>query len=113
MASHHEKPSPDFPLTPCPNGQWRKIVNARAYYFGSWRDDPLGIRALEKWHAHEQAIRAGFNGLSAAPRVGNNMTVCDLIREYLRRRCADVEAHRIAPETYRDYAINLALRQNR
>jgi hypothetical protein len=43
------KPHKDFPLPPSSNGKWCKKVLGKLRCFGSWRDDPKGARALERW----------------------------------------------------------------
>jgi len=102
------KPRPDFPLTPIGNGQWRKVVNGQAYYFGSWRDDPRGEAALKDWLARKDAIYAGLDHISRqlVPDPAE-LTVIELVRKYLKIRSADVEAGNLSPATFRDYTINL------
>jgi integrase len=40
-AGKPQKPRPDFPLTPHPNGRWCKKIAGQVRYFGSW-EDPEG-----------------------------------------------------------------------
>lgn len=104
-----KKPHPNFPLTPCGNGQWRKIVNKRPYYFGPWRGDERGEHALKDWLTRKDAIFAGLDqGQSQAPRSSRDgLTVSQLIVQYLSERSKDVEASKIAPDTFRDYTFAL------
>jgi integrase len=101
------KPRSDFPLTPCGNGMWRKIVRGKPYTFGSWRQDPLGEAALKEWIERRDAIHAGLDHVNATAPVAGK-TVIELTRWYLSIRTADVKAGRLAPETYYDYVANLS-----
>jgi hypothetical protein len=49
----------DFPLFPSGNGQWCRKVAGRLCYFGSWRQDPKGVKALETWIAQKSDLEAG------------------------------------------------------
>ena len=103
------KPRPDFPLTPCPNGLWRKIVNKRAYYFGSWRSDPRGEVALIAWLTRKDGIYAGLDHIAGVSNmVVGDITVGKLMGDYLLARSKDVTNKHLAPETYRDYDTNLS-----
>ncbi|MGE5607912.1 MAG: tyrosine-type recombinase/integrase [Bacillota bacterium] len=103
-----QKPYPEFPLTACTNGQWRKIVKGQPYYFGSWRTDPKGENALRLWLARKEAILAGLYRVDTTPsNTANDLTVGELVNKYLAIRGRDVEAGRIAPGTYGDYMANL------
>lgn len=110
MAKVPKKPRPDFPLTPCGNGQWRKVVNKKPYYFGSWKDDPKGEEALKEWVANRDAIYAGTykpERASEAVEMAAGMSVESLIQKYLAQRSLDVRNKKLAPDTFRDYALNL------
>jgi hypothetical protein len=54
-----EKPHKDFPLFPSGNGLWCKKILGKLHYFGSWRDDPKGVRALERWLGEKDELLAG------------------------------------------------------
>lgn len=101
------KPRPDFPLTPCGNGQWRKIVAGRPYYFGSWRDDPLGHDALKDWVARKDSILAGLDHLSRSATNAAGLTVRDVVQRYLKVRGEHVKQNTLQPDTYRDYIFEL------
>ena len=79
------KPRPDFPLTPCPNGLWRKIVNKRAYYFGPWRSDPQGEQALIAWLTRKDGIYAGLDHIAEVSTMVD-ITVGKLMGDYLLAR---------------------------
>jgi integrase len=100
------KPRSDFPLTPCGNGQWRKIVAKRPYYFGSWRDDPKGDAALKEWLSRKDAILAGLDHVST-PKEDKGMSVHTLIQRYLTLRSADVDNHKLSRYTFDDYVFYL------
>ena len=54
-----KKPRKDFPLYPHRNGYWCKKVKGANHYFGKWKDDPKGQRALEKWAEEKDDLLAG------------------------------------------------------
>lgn len=104
-----KKPRADFPLTPCGNGQWRKIVNGRPYYFGSWHDDAKGEAALKEWCERKDGIYAGLDHVSTASTSTAGMTVAELVKAYLSVRSKNVQAGKLSPDTFRDYADELNL----
>jgi integrase len=102
-----KKPRADFPLTPCGNGQWRKIVNKRPYYFGSWRGDEKGEHAVREWLSRKDAILAGLDQGQVNAPVGDGLTVAALVVRYLTERSKDVEAKSLSPDSFRDYTFAL------
>jgi integrase len=88
-------PYPDFPLRRHKNGQWYKSVwNPRAkrseqFYFGPWRDDLKGERALKDpvtgWLARKVAIKAGIDNLQVEP-VAAVVTLGDLMGRFLAHK---------------------------
>ena len=75
-------PFPGFPFPPHRNGQsYKSVWNSRTtrseqYYFGPWRDDPKGQRAIKDpeagWLARQQAIEAGTDNVRGARIAANN-----------------------------------------
>ena len=51
-----KKPSPTFPLTPHPNGQWCKKIRGKVHFFGVWADSQT---ALDRYHAGAEDLHAG------------------------------------------------------
>lgn len=74
-----KKPRKDFPLTPHNCGLWCKKVLGKLYYFGSWKDDPKGNRALDRWLADKDDLLAGRipRARTGAPTLG------DLVSQFL------------------------------
>src|SRR5438093_7984229 len=54
--SRPEKPYPDFPLTPHPNGSWCKRIRGRLFYFGRWDN---WQEALEEYLDQRDDLHAG------------------------------------------------------
>jgi hypothetical protein len=85
----------DFPLRPHRNGSWyRSVWNRRTkkseqFYFGSWRDDPKGERALTDpeigWLARKDAIKAGVDNIRVAP-VASVVTLGELMARFLAHK---------------------------
>lgn len=105
------KPYPDFPLFAHSGGQWRKDVrvnrgNPLPFYFGSWKDDPRGERAMQDWLDRKDAIRAGLD--KANVRVTESgLTLLEVIRKFLEAKQAQLLAGRLADETFNDYRYEL------
>lgn len=51
-----EKPYPEFPLTPHPDGRWCKKIRGQLHYFGKWEDPEA---ALESYSQQKDALHAG------------------------------------------------------
>lgn len=98
---------PKHPLfTACGNGQWRKIVNKKPYYFGTWRNDMKGEAAVKEWNANKEAIYSGtYQPKQAAEAVEEaaGLSVEKLIQKYLKARSLDVRNKKLSPDTFRDY----------
>jgi len=99
-----KKPRPDFPLSPVGNGQWRKVVNRRPYYFGSWREDPRGDAALKDWLTRKDAIYAGLDTGQGGADTSPGLEVAELITRYLTERSKDVTAKKLSPTTFANYS---------
>src|ERR1700684_266368 len=82
------KPHKDFPLFPSGNGLWCKKVKGKLHYFGSWRDDPKGPRALERWLAEKDDLLA-----DRVPRGKTGVaTLSLLVNSFLNAKRARVES---------------------
>jgi integrase len=102
------KPHPDFPLTPHPNGQWVKKVKGDLYYFGRWKDDAKGERAIADWLARKDSILAGLDKLRVAS-VASEMTLGRVMGLYLENRRTAMLAGELSATTYGDYLRELQL----
>ena len=84
-----KKPSPTFPLTPHPNGQWCKKIRRNVRFFGAWADPPA---ALDRFLAVAADLHAGRE--PTAKRGG--LTIKSLRRTHiLRQSVAPIERRRI------------------
>jgi hypothetical protein len=97
-----KKPFKDFPLTPHRNGLWCKKIRARVdgktldpkmHYFGSWRDDPKGTRALDKWLKEKDDLLAGR--VPRARAAAGGKTLGGLVEQFLVSK-ADQQQYRLA-----------------
>jgi integrase len=100
------KPRLDFPLSPNLNGQWWKKVNGRAYYFGSWKDDAKGERALLDWLARKDAILAGIDNMRVA-KATTDLTVAEMVKRFLSAKHVNLLAGDLADETFAGYLQEL------
>lgn len=96
------KPYPDYPLTAHPNGQWSKKVNRAVYYFGSWKDDADGSKALLAWVGRRDAIRAGLDKLNIKPQASGSL-LGRLRDEFIEAKRLEVQAGDLSPRTLEDY----------
>jgi integrase len=92
-----EKPRPDWPLTPHPNGQWSKKLRKRVYYFGPW-NDPDG--ALKRYLDTRDDLLAG-----RTPRARNDdrATLLTLSNEFLTLKQHKVDTGELSPRTFGEY----------
>jgi integrase len=89
------KPSPDYPLTAHPNGQWSKKIKGRVHYFGPWADPQA---ALQEWLRVKDDLLAGRK-----PRPRDGFTVKDLANHYLTSKKDRLDAGELSPRTFHDY----------
>jgi integrase len=109
-------PYPEFPLRAHRNGQWYKSVwnprtkKSEQCYFGLWKDDPKGDRALHDpvsgWLARRPHIKAGVDNVAITP-VSGAMTLGDLMALFLKDRVVQVEKKELSSTTLGDYLKEL------
>jgi len=91
-----EKPYPDFPLTPHPNGQWCKKIRGKLHYFGAWDDWEA---ALNLFLDQRDDLYAGRK-----PRVnGDAMTLGLAMDHFLSAKKRLEQSGEISPRSYKDY----------
>jgi integrase len=105
-------PFPEFPLRPHRNGQWFKSVwnprtkKAEQFYFGSWRDDPKGERALHDpvlgWLARREPIKSGCDNVRVQP-VSCDLSLGELMSRFLEHKLAKTRAGELSASTLGDY----------
>ena len=105
-------PYPEFPLRPHANGQWFKSAwssitrQSHQFYFGSWKDDPTGERALHHphtgWLARRTAIKNGTDNLRVTT-VATVVTLGELMGRYLTFKRELVLAGDLSARTLGDY----------
>ena len=105
-------PYAGFPLRPHRNGNWYKSVwnpltkRSEQFYFGSWRDDPTGERALSDpvtgWLARQAGIIAGIDNVRVQPS-GNNLALGDLMKRFLTFKHNQAQTGELSLTTLGDY----------
>lgn len=105
-------PYPEFPLRPHRNGSWyRSVWNPRTkkseqFYFGSWKDDPKGERALKDpetgWFARKDAIKAGIDNIRVTP-VASVVTLGELMARFLEHKRSKTKAGDLSNMTLAGY----------
>jgi integrase len=105
------KPHPDFPLQPNLNGQWSKKINQKPYYFGSWKDDPKGERAIREYNDRLPGILSGTDHLRALAAKGLP-TVGGIMSKYLGQCKLDVLSGGLSKATYGERIRELELFAN-
>jgi integrase len=101
----HQKPYPDFPLTPHPNGSWCKKVRGKLHYFGRIEGDEQGLAALELWKEQEDDLRNG-----RTPRGGSDeLTLKSLGDQFCAAKERQKDAGEITgrqfKELHRDFGL--------
>ena len=93
------KPSRDFPLFPHQNGYWAKKIRGKLVYFGKWRDDPKGQRALELWIDKKDELLAG-----RIPKdQTGEATVADAVNYFLSVKLSRVKSSELRQSTWDEY----------
>ncbi len=105
-------PFPGFPLRPHRNGQWYKSVwnpltkRTEQHYFGPWKDDRRGQRAINDpaagWLARQEAIKAGTDNVRVAP-VDAVASLGELMGRFLTFKRGLVIAGDLSARTLGDY----------
>lgn len=96
QAGKPSRPYPSFPLSPCTNGQWGKIIRGKRWYFGAWADPQA---ALAKFNREKDDLAAG-----RVPRTtGDGLTVLALINHFTDAKRKRVETGQLKPRTLEDY----------
>jgi integrase len=111
-------PFDGFPLRPHRNGSWYKSVwnprtkRSEQFYFGSWRDDPRGERAISDpaigWLARRPGILAGIDNVrvqSAADDIG----LGELMTRFLTFKRNKAQAGELSLSTLADYLREIEL----
>ncbi len=92
------KPSRDFPLFAHRNGLWAKKVRGKLRYFGSWRHDPDGQRALGKWLDEKDYLLSG-----RIPRPDTRgLTLRELANRFLTAKQQQVDSGDLEELTWED-----------
>jgi hypothetical protein len=106
------QPFAGFPLRPHRNGQWyrsawnRRRKQSEQFYFGSWKDDQKGERALNDpqtgWLARKRAIEAGTDN-ARVYATDSVVTLGQLMAQFLAFKRAMLIAGDLSPRTLGDY----------
>jgi integrase len=104
---------PEFPLRPHLNGHWYKSVwnrrtkKSEQFYFGSWRDDPKGERAMTDpeigWLARREAIKAGIDNPRVTALSSDQLTLGELMARFLVFKRDKAKAGELSLVTLGDY----------
>jgi integrase len=97
-----DKPRPSFPLfSHQGSGQWAKKIRKRLVYFGSWRNDPKGEAALERFEKEWPYLKKGET--PPAVDVSDGCTLRVLCNEFLRNKEAKLKAGDLSYRSFRGY----------
>ncbi len=100
--SKPDKPYVGFPLfSHAGSGQWAKKVRGKLVYFGSWREDRDGAKALDTFNREWPYVKDGRT--PPAVDVSNGCTLRLLVNDFLRFKQAKLDAGDLARRTFRDY----------
>lgn len=85
-----------FPLFKHQTGQWAKKVRGKLRYFGSWKKDPSGKEAIERWLQQKDRLIAGKD-----PEP-SGATVDELVNRFLAVKDAQVDSGEIGTRSFDD-----------
>lgn len=91
----------NFPLYAHAVGYWAKKIRGKVRYFGSWRDDPQGERALALWLEQRDDLLAGREPKAKA----DSLTVADLVNHFLSSKQRLVTTGEIQQTTWDEYYL--------
>lgn len=95
------KPYEGFPLFAHPSGMWAKKIGGKLVYFESWRSDPEGTAALERFNREWPYLK---EGRTPPPiDIGDGLTVRRLCNLFLSNKEEKIKAGDLSPRTFRDY----------
>lgn len=93
-------PDVDFPLSVhLPSGRYYKTVRGKRHYFGKLADGPGP--ALEAWLEVKDELLAGLTPV--AWKTDDNVTIADLLNDWLEAQSAKAEGGDITPRTFVSY----------
>ena len=99
--SRPEKPHFGFPMFAHPSGQWAKKIRGRLVYFGSWRTDPEGTAALDRFNHEWPHLK---EGRTPPPiDVSDGCTLRKLCNDFLQSKEDKLNTGELSPRSFRDY----------
>ncbi len=93
-----QRPYPGFPLYAHANGQWAKRIRGRVHYFGPWSNHQ---EALDRYLQEKDDLLAGRDP-AMHPQEGD-VTLRELLNEFLAAKRALLESEEIVRRTFDDY----------
>jgi integrase len=100
-AKRPAKPREDFPLFAHRCGHWAKKVRGDFKYFGRWKDDPKGEKAILKWLDERDDLLAGREPRAKGDAAG--LTVKGLCDRYLAAKELQRDSGELKPATFNEY----------
>lgn len=98
-AAKPKKPHKDFPLFAHASGRWAKKVKGRFFYFGYWRDDPKGEKALELYESQRADLYAG-----RTPKTpSDQLTLRELVNRFLTSKKRKLDTGELKERSFADY----------
>jgi integrase len=94
------KPHPDFPLYQHPSGQWCKKIKGQAHYFGSWRRDPQGNDAFDRYR-HELPYL--LRNEQPPPLNSDGFKLADVVNLWVAKKKERAGAGTVSPNAYKHY----------
>lgn len=101
------KPYEGFPLFAHPSGMWAKKIRKRLVYFVSWRIDPDGTAALEKFNREWPYLKDGRTPPEVD--VSSGCTLKALVNDFLKSKEEMLNAGELSPHSFRDYYRTCAI----
>jgi hypothetical protein len=97
-----DKPYKGYPLHAHASGQWAKKIGGKRHYFGSWRDDPDGLQALERYNREWPYLK---DGRTPPPEniSADGLTLRELVNDYLVSKEQKVDDGALSIRSFKDY----------
>jgi hypothetical protein len=97
--SKPKKPYDGFPMYSHRNGLWAKKIRGKTVFFGPWKEDRCGTKALEKFNREWPFLS---EGRTPPPVQADGLSIANLCNVFLTSKNKQLTTGDITPRTFHD-----------